>query len=94
MLECSMRIKKNVWLAFYLLLCAGVLLLGVLSFLKYKDLKNTYTSEYEHLTQIISQTSHSILLQEEMMLEIMGLQLLKMSVIVTRKKVKDSLTRF
>ena len=72
-----MKTKNNIWLAFYLLFFIGVLLLMSISYLKFQDVKKDYYSENEYLTQIVAQATNSIFVQYEMMLEVLGEQLIE-----------------
>ena len=72
-----MKIKNNIWLAFYLLLFIGFTLLTSISYLQYKDVKKDYYLENEYLTQIVAQATGSIFVQYEMMLEVLGEQLIE-----------------
>ena len=72
-----MLIKKNLWTVFYLIVVGGILLFATLTYLKYNDILDSYHLRYRHYTEIVSQSSHSLLLQNELILEILGTQLLE-----------------
>jgi len=72
-----MMIKKNMWVLFYFLLLGGVLLLATLSYTKYNDIRENHHLKYRYFTEIISQVTHSMFLQDELMLELLGIQLLE-----------------
>jgi diguanylate cyclase (GGDEF)-like protein len=72
-----MLIKKNLWTVFYLIVFGGVLLFTTLTYLKYSDILDSYHLKYRHYTEMVAQSSHSLLLQNELLLEILGTQLLE-----------------
>jgi len=72
-----MHIKKNIWTAFYLIVFVFSSLFIALSYAKFLDLKKAHINEHENFTKIISQHTQSILKQEEILLELLGLQLLE-----------------
>ena len=73
----SMLIKKNLWSVFYLIVAGGVVLFATLTYLKYNDIHDSYHLRYRHYTEIVSQSLHSLLIQNELILEILGTQLLE-----------------
>ena len=72
-----MRMKKNVWMAFYLLFIVSVMLFCSLSYLKWIDIKKEHHVKYEHMTQMVSHSVHAMLDEEALMLEVLGQRLLE-----------------
>ena len=72
-----MLIKKQLWIFLYLIVVGGVILLTTLTYLKYSDILDSYHLRYSHYTEMVAQSSHSLLLQNELLLEVLGTQLLE-----------------
>ena len=70
-------IKKNVWSLFYLIFSLSLLTLSTIIYSIYKDIHEEYQLEQENIVQMTANSTTSILLQYEMMLNILGKQLIK-----------------
>ena len=65
------------WALFYLIVFGGLLLLTTLSYIKYNEIRDSHHLKHRYFTEIISQVSHAMFLQDELMLELLGIQLLE-----------------
>lgn len=72
-----MIIKSNTWKIFYLIFVGALILLITLLYISYTDISKRYSSQLEHYTQIIAKTVSSNFLQKDMILNLVGKQLLK-----------------
>lgn len=70
-------VKKNVWSLFYLVFCLSLLTLSTIIYSIYKGIHEEYQLEQENIVQMTANSTTSILLQYEMMLNILGKQLIK-----------------
>ena len=70
-------IQKNIWTIFYVLFLGALLFLGIVSYTKYHSIEEKYSTDQVNLVKLISNATHSLLLAQEMMLEILGNQTLK-----------------
>lgn len=68
-------IRHNIWSIFYLLFLLTVIGLSILIFNTKKIVYHEYTTEQENITKLTANSIHSILLQYEMLLDILGHQL-------------------
>ncbi len=73
----SQAFKKNVWVLFKLLLIASLCLVITLLYFRYHSIKDRYLTQVEHYSQMVTKTIHSDFLQEEMVLEMVGRQVLE-----------------
>ena len=71
-----MFIRKNIWLIFYIMLFVGLLLTGVLLYVKYQSIEEGFKKSQEHHLSIIHNSFHSILRQHETTLDFIGNELL------------------
>jgi len=70
-------IKKNIWLLFYIILLGGIVFLVVVSYFKYEDLKQKSLTKQENFINLVSISTQSFFATEEMMLDILGNELIK-----------------
>ena len=71
-----MTINYNIWKIFILLLLFSSLFIGYLLFSNYNTINNRYHSQVRHYTEIISRTVNSEITQYDMLLSVIGNQLL------------------
>ena len=72
-----MIIHYNVWKIFYLILISAFLVFSILLYFSFANINQRHHTEVEYYAEIISKTLNAKLLQNEMMLETIGKQLLK-----------------
>ncbi|MDG6777200.1 EAL domain-containing protein [Thiomicrorhabdus sp. zzn3] len=68
---------KNSWSVFYLILLTNTLVLLLLTYGKYQDLKQDKYAELGALTKLLSHSMHSKLVENELLLDLLGKQLLE-----------------
>ncbi len=68
---------KNSWSIFYLILAANTIVLILLTYGKYQDLKHEKYSEQGALSKLLSHNLHSKLLEYELLLDLLGNQLIE-----------------
>ncbi|WP_324170607.1 bifunctional diguanylate cyclase/phosphodiesterase [Sulfurimonas sp.] len=71
-----MKTINDIWTTFYLMFFGSFILILTLLTFSYSDIKNRHYSELENYSKIISNAIHSKLLQDDMILTIIGNQLL------------------
>lgn len=69
--------KKNIWIIFYFLLAISTLFLSLISLQQYRDYKEKFILQNKHITEVVGNSVNSFFLQNELMLDILGKQLLK-----------------
>lgn len=69
--------KKNIWSLFYLILLLGSISLATLLYALYSNTHDEYKHEQENIVKITANSINSIFLQYEMILNILGNQLIK-----------------
>lgn len=69
--------RKNIWMIFYILVLGALLFLGIVSYLRWNSIDEKYATEQNHLVKLLSNAMHSLLLSQEMTLDILGYQLLE-----------------
>ncbi|WP_178862128.1 bifunctional diguanylate cyclase/phosphodiesterase [Thiomicrorhabdus cannonii] len=72
-----MLFKKNIWSLFYLILAISSLTLLSLFFSKYQTLEHAIFKELSSLNRLISNNFHSTLVENELLLDILGNNLLE-----------------
>ena len=70
-------INRNIWTIFYVLVFFAVIGLSIVVFDVKKSVQNDYITEQENLTKLTANSIHSILIQYEMLLDILGQQLVE-----------------
>lgn len=70
-------IKKNIWFLFYIILFCGSVLFAILSYLKWGDILHEYEHENESITKLVANSTATYLAQTEMLLKILGDQLVQ-----------------
>ncbi|MCF6173226.1 MAG: EAL domain-containing protein [Campylobacteraceae bacterium] len=70
-------IKKNIWFLFYLLVLGGTVFFLITSYYKWKSLKQKYLLKQENLVSIVSNTTNSLFNAQEMLLNVLGNDLVK-----------------
>ena len=71
-----MTIVYNVWKIFYLILASAFIVFSILLYFSFENIEKRHFTETEHYADIISKTFHAKLLQNEMMLDLVGKYLL------------------
>lgn len=82
---------KNSWSVFYLILLTNTLVLLLLTYGKYQDLKQDKFAELGALTKLLSHGMHSKLVENELLLDLLGKQLLEDNRYQNHDKVHDLL---
>ena len=70
-------IQKNIWMIFYILLVSALVFLGLVSYAKWNSIHEKYATDQMNLVKLVSNATHSLLLTQEMMLNILGNQIIK-----------------
>ena len=70
-------IQKNIWIIFYSILVSGFLFLGIVSYNKWHSIDEKYATNQTHLVKLVGNATHSLLLSQEMILDVLGKQILK-----------------
>jgi len=70
-------IQKNIWTIFYIILFSGTLFLGIASYNTWHSIDEKYATNQSNLVKLVSNATHSLLLSQEMMLDVLGKQILK-----------------
>ena len=70
-------LQKNIWMIFYILLFSTLVLLGFASYLKWNSIHEKYATDQMNLVKLVSNATHSLFLTQEMMLNILGNQVLR-----------------
>nr|WP_320114444.1 EAL domain-containing protein [uncultured Desulfuromonas sp.] len=70
-------IKRNLWLLFYVLCLSGLVFLIIVSYLCWEETISTYTKNQRQQTELVKDSLHSVLVTQEMMLDLMGATLLR-----------------
>ncbi|MBN1840214.1 MAG: EAL domain-containing protein [Campylobacterales bacterium] len=70
-------IQKNIWMLFYILLIGGCLFLGIISYYKWQDINEQYATDQTNLVKLVGNTTHSLLLSQEMILDVLGKRVLE-----------------
>jgi len=70
-------IQKNIWTIFYILFIGAFLFLGIVSYSKWNNVHEKYVTDQTNLVKLVSNATHSLFLAQEMMLTILGNQVVK-----------------
>ncbi len=70
-------IQKNIWTIFYILLLCGIGFLGVVSYAKWDNVREHYAEDQINLVKLVGNATHSLLLSQEMILDVLGKQVLR-----------------
>ncbi|WP_041959637.1 bifunctional diguanylate cyclase/phosphodiesterase [Sulfurospirillum arsenophilum] len=70
-------IQKNIWTIFYILLTSAFVFLGIVSYAKWNSIHEKYATDQTNLVKLVSNATHSLFLTQEMMLNILGDQIVK-----------------
>lgn len=70
-------IKKNIWSLYYLILIVGIIILGFVLFNIKNNIYNLHKKEQEHFVKVNATAVSSTLLQYELILDILGSQLVE-----------------
>lgn len=68
---------KNSWSIFYLILFTNTVVLLTLTYIKYEDLRHKSYSEQGSLAKLLSHSFHSKLVENELLLDLLGKQLME-----------------
>jgi diguanylate cyclase len=69
--------KRNIWLLFIVLLVIGALLLGYASLARWRGISDDYLERQHNIVRLLSNATHALLVTQEMMLDILGHQLIR-----------------
>jgi len=72
-----MIITNNIWKIFYLIFLGAIFLLIALLYVRYTEIIQRHHTQIKHYTEILSKSVHADFLQKDMVLDIVGKQLLK-----------------
>ena len=70
-------LKKNIWTIFYILLANALVFFGIVSYAKWDSINDNYATDQINLVKLVSNATHSLFITEEMMLNILGNQIVK-----------------
>ncbi|AFL68317.1 bifunctional diguanylate cyclase/phosphodiesterase [Sulfurospirillum barnesii] len=70
-------IQKNIWTIFYIILFSGTLFLGIASYNTWHSIDEKYATNQSNLVKLVGNATHSLFLSQEMMLDVLGKQVLK-----------------
>jgi len=70
-------IKRNLWFLFYVLCLSGLVFLILVSYLSWKETVSAHTENQKQQTELIKDALHSVLVTQEMMLDVLGTKLLR-----------------
>jgi len=70
-------LQKNIWMIFYILLVGALVFLGLISYVKWNSIHEKYATDQMNLVKLVSNATHSLFLTQEMMLNILGKQIVK-----------------
>lgn len=70
-------LQKNIWMIFYILLLGAFTFLGIVSYTKWESIHQHYANDQINRVKLVSNTTHSLLLSQEMTLNILGSRILK-----------------
>lgn len=88
-----MFLKKNIWLIFYVLLFLGILFLAQSIYSVWNNLQNKTSEELSYLNKVFSSSVRSTFDQQEIMLELLGQQLLNNKQYVYQAQTRQILDR-
>lgn len=69
--------RKNIWTIFYILLISSLVFLGIVSYAKWNNVHEKYATNQINLVKLVSTATHTLFLTQEMMLSILGNQVVK-----------------
>lgn len=84
-------IKRNIWSIFYILSIGGFLFLAFVSYMKLSEIHRDYDEQQHNMVRLVSNSTNSLFLTQEMMLDILGSQLVKDNTYKQKNKAKDML---
>lgn len=70
-------LQKNIWMIFYILIAGAFVFLGIVSYTKWESIHDQYASDQTNRVKLVSNATHSLLLSQEMTLNILGSRILK-----------------
>lgn len=70
-------LRRNIWVLFFVLFAGGVFSLMLISYYKWSDINEKYHTAQSSLVELVSSSVHSLLMTQEMMLDIVGRELIK-----------------
>lgn len=70
-------LRKNIWTLFILLFAGSLLFLLATSYYRWLDIRQTYQTEQENLVELVSNASHSLFVNQEIILDVLGSELTK-----------------
>ena len=68
--------RKNIWTLFVILALGGFCFLSLVAYLKWQSINEQYRMQQHNLVQLVANASHSLLVNQEMVLDILGQELL------------------
>jgi len=70
-------LQKNIWTIFYILLASALLFLGIVSYIQLNSIHQKYEIDQINLVKLVSNATDSLFLTQEMMLNLLGNQIVK-----------------
>lgn len=70
-------LQKNIWMIFYILLLGAFTFLGIVSYMKWESIHHSYATDQINRVKLVSNATHSLLLSQETMLNILGNRVVK-----------------
>lgn len=70
-------LRRNIWTLFFILFVGAFFTLALVSYYKWQEINEEHHAEQSNLVELLSSSVHSLLLTQEMMLDIVGRELLK-----------------
>lgn len=70
-------LRKNIWTIFYILFAGAFVFLGFVSYTKWNAIHEKYATDQSNLVKLVSNAAHALFLTQEMMLNILGKQIIK-----------------
>lgn len=69
--------KRNIWTLFIILIAGGGLFLVLASLAKWDEIQSDYSDRQRNLVNLISNATNALFVTQEMMLDILGNELIK-----------------
>lgn len=70
-------LRRNIWSLFFFFTFSGLIFLFYVSYLKWQGINQGYCERQHSIVTLLANTTHSLLVTEEMMLDVLGNELIK-----------------
>lgn len=84
-------LRKNIWTLFILLFVGSLLFLLTISYYRWLNINESYRLKQESLVDLVSNASHSLFVNQEIILDILGSELIKDPDFINKVKTKPLL---